>query len=174
MEEDRIRWMSEVKNPEFIAQYRFVRSKRWCEYWADKNKMMYLLVRLIYEHYKVRYNTDIPARCKIGGGFKIRHLGGIVFNPGVEVGRNVDCLNGVLLGQIDCGAKAGTPVLGDNVFLGTNSGVVGNIKIWNYVLIAPGAYVNFDVPDHSIVIGNPGKIIAKDNATEGYITSPIN
>lgn len=31
---------------------------------------MYLLIRMIYEHYKVKYNTDIPARCKIGGGSK--------------------------------------------------------------------------------------------------------
>ena len=106
------------------------------------------------------------------GEFKIRHLGGIVFNPGVELGKNVDCLNGVLLGQIDCGAKAGVPVIGDNVFLGTNSMIVGRIQIGNDVLIAPGAYVNFDVPDHSIVIGNPGKIIAKENATKGYIASP--
>lgn len=121
----------------------------------------------------MKYNTDIPARCKIGGGFKIRHLGGIVFNPGVEIGKNVDCLNGVLLGQIDFGAKAGGPRIGDNVFLGTNSIVVGKIKIGNDVLIAPGAYVNFDVPDHSIVIGNPGRIIAKENAARGYIASPI-
>lgn len=78
-----------------------------------------------------------------------------------------------MLGQIDFGAKAGVPRIGDNVFLGTNSIVVGKIKIGNDVLIAPGAYVNFDVPDHSIVIGNPGKIIAKENATRGYIASPV-
>ena len=173
MKEYRIRWLDEMSHPEFIAQYRFVQAKRWCEYWADKSKLLYLLFRMRYERYKVKYNTDIPARCKIGGGFKIRHLGGIVFNPGVEIGKNVDCLNGVLLGQIDCGAKAGTPKIGDNVFLGTNSIVVGKIQIGNDVLIAPGAYVNFDVPDHSIVIGNPGKIIAKVNATKGYIASPI-
>jgi serine O-acetyltransferase len=29
--------------------------------------------------------------------------------------------------------------------------------------------VNFDVPSHSIVIGNPGKIIPRENATEDYI-----
>ena len=65
------------------------------------------------------------------------------------------------------------PRIGDNVFLGTNSIVVGKIKIGNDVLIAPGAYVNFDVPDHSIVIGNPGRIIEKENAARGYIASPI-
>lgn len=172
MDLDKIRWKSEVSHPNFIAQYRFVKAKRLCEYWADKNKLLYLFARMRYEHYKVKYNTDIPARCKIGG-FKIRHLGGIVFNPGVEIGKNVDCLNGVLLGQIDFGAKAGVPRIGDNVFLRTNSIVVGKIKIGNDVLIAPGAYVNFDVPDHSIVIGNPGRIIAKENAARGYIASPI-
>lgn len=59
------------------------------------------------------------------------------------------------------------------MFLGTNSIVVGKVKVGNDVLIAPGAYVNFDVPDHSIVIGNPEKIIPKENATEGYIASPV-
>lgn len=65
---DKIRWKSEVSHPNFIAQYRFVKAKRLCEYWADKNKLLYLFARMRYEHYKVKYNTDIPARCKIGGG----------------------------------------------------------------------------------------------------------
>ena len=64
---DRTRWLSEMRHPELVAQYRFVRAKRRCEYWAEKSKIVYLCVRFIYEHYKVKYNTDIPARCKIGG-----------------------------------------------------------------------------------------------------------
>ena len=43
--------------------------------------------------------------------------------------------------------------------------IVGNITIGNNVLIAPGAYVNFDVPDGSIVIGNPGLIRRAPGAT---------
>lgn len=46
--------------------------------------------------------------------------------------------------------------------------------IGNDVLIAPGAFVNFDVPDNSIVIGNPGQIIPRDSSpTEKYIVCPI-
>lgn len=37
------------------------------------------------------------------------------------------------------------------------------------MLIAPNTFVNFDVPPHSIVIGNPAKIIARENATEGHL-----
>ena len=70
MDLDKIRWKSEVSHPNFIAQYRFVKAKRLCEYWADKNKLLYLFARMRYEHYKVKYNTDIPARCKIGGDSK--------------------------------------------------------------------------------------------------------
>ena len=51
--------------------------------------------------------------------------------------------------------------------------VVGNIHIGSDVLISPNAYVNFDVPDYSIVIGNPAKIIKKENATDSYITMRI-
>ena len=51
--------------------------------------------------------------------------------------------------------------------------IVGNIKIGNDVLVAPLTFVNFDVPDHSVVIGNPAKIIFKENATEGYINKTV-
>lgn len=47
-------------------------------------------------------------------------------------------------------------------------------RIGNNVLIAPGAFINFDVPDNSIVIGNPGQIIRKDiSPTKKYIVYPI-
>ena len=47
------------------------------------------------------------------------------------------------------------------------------IKITNVnnVLIAPHSFVNFGVPNNSLVIGNPSKIIAKENPTEGYINN---
>ena len=92
-----------------------------------------------------------------------------MINPGVIIGNNVDILNGVLLGQIDRGKKKGTPKIGNNVFIGTNAIVVGKVRIADDVVIAPGAYVNFDVPQHSIVIGNPGKIIPTENATIGQL-----
>lgn len=58
--------------------------------------------------------------------------------------------------------------------MGTNAIVIGNIKIEDNVLIAPGAFINFDVPKNSIVIGNPGKIIHRDSSpTAKYIVYSI-
>ena len=40
-------------------------------------------------------------------------------------------------------------------------------------MIAPLTFVNFDVPPHSVVVGNPAKIIHKENATEKYIENRV-
>lgn len=65
-------------------------------------------------------------------------------------------------------------MIGDNVMMCRNSIIIGGVNIGNNVLIAPGAFVNFDVPDNSIVIGNPGKIIERDSSpTDKYIVYPI-
>lgn len=69
--------------------------------------------------------------------------------------------------------KRGGSQIGNCVWIGPNAVIVGKIKIGNNVLIAANSYVNFDVPDNSIVIGNPGKIIHRENATEGYICQKV-
>ena len=50
---------------------------------------------------------------------------------------------------------------------------VGNIHIGDDVFIAPNSFVTTDIPSHSLVIGNPIKIIQRDNATEGYLENTI-
>ena len=68
---------------------------------------------------------------------------------------------------------AGDVEIGDDCWIGTNAVIVGNVKIGSDVLIAPLTYVNFDVPDHSIVVGNPGRIIPRENATKDYICNRV-
>lgn len=64
--------------------------------------------------------------------------------------------------------RCGTPQIGDRVWIGINTTIVGNIRIGNDVLIAPNSYVNQDIPDHSVVFGNPCVIKHRDWATGGY------
>ena len=63
--------------------------------------------------------------------------------------------------------------IGNDVWIGPNAVIVGNIKIGNNVLIAPNAYVNKDVPDNSIALGNPAQVFSKEDATEGYINNKV-
>ena len=120
-----------------------------------------------------RTGIQIPLGTTIEEGFRIVHFGNIVINPNVVIGKNFNISQGCLIGNSQ-GKHGGTPVIGDNVYMGANSIIVGGVCIGNDVLIAPGAFVNFDVPDNSIVIGNPGRIIErKTSPTEKYIVYPI-
>ena len=71
------------------------------------------------------------------------------------------------------GKRRGAPTIGDKVYTGINSTIVGKVNIGNDVLIAPNTFVNCDVPSHSIVLGNPCKIIHRDNATEDFINFKV-
>lgn len=163
---DKMRWGKVT-----LHNYRsinFVKVKRKCERWKN-NKFIYSVLWLIYKHLEIKYACDIPVQVKIGRGFRIEHLNGIVINSGSEIGEMCTMLNGVLLGNERRGKRVGTPHLGNNIYIGSYAKIVGNVTIGDDVLIAPGAFVNFDVPSHSVVFGNPGVIKHKDNATEGYL-----
>ena len=116
---------------------------------------------------------QIPASTCIGEGFYIGHSGRVVINPEAVLGKNINIATGVTIGYENRGKRKGAPVISDNCWIGTNSVVVGNVTIGEDVLIAPLTFVNFDVPPHSIVIGNPARIIHKENATEGYVCNRI-
>lgn len=118
--------------------------------------------------FSFEYNTSI------GDGLIIGHWGKIVINGQVKFGNQMFITHGVTIGRDIRGKRAGVPTFGDRVCIRTNSTVVGKINIGNDVLIAPNTFVNFDVPNHSIVIGNPAKIIHRDNATEGHIPEVSN
>ena len=66
------------------------------------------------------------------------------------------------------GKRKGTPVLGDRVYVGAGAVIAGGIQIGNDVLVAPNAFVNFDVPDGSVVLGNPAKVVSQ-GGVDGYI-----
>jgi serine O-acetyltransferase len=111
---------------------------------------------------------QIPEITKIDKGFRIVHFGHIVVNPSSIIGKNFNISHGVTLGHSE-GKQKGSPIIGNNVSIQTNAVVVGNVTIGNDVLIAPNSFVNFDVPNGALVIGNPAKIIEKEKASSKYI-----
>lgn len=144
-------------------------------YWFRKvQKSPNFISKAIYYSIRNRHGNEIPFRVQIGEGLYLGHLGPRYINSEVIIGKNCNINQNVTIGQENRGKRKGAPTIGDNVWFGANSVVVGKITIGDDVLIAPGAYVNFDVPSHSIVLGNPGKIISKENATESYINNICN
>lgn len=116
-----------------------------------------------------KFGLEISVGAEIGEGLYLGHPYQITVAGGVQIGKNVNLHKGCTIGRENRGKRSGVPTIGDRVFVGIGSVIVGNITIGDDVLIAPNSYVNFDVPPHSIVIGNPAVIHHRDAATEGYV-----
>lgn len=150
---------------QFIAGYRI----RYV-YWLRKaERKPSIICRLMLRGYARKYGLEISPNARIGAGLYRGHPYGITVADGVRLGDNVNLHKGCTIGRENRGRREGVPVIGSRVSVGINATVVGNIHIGDDVMIAPGAFVNFDVPSHCVVLGNPGVIHPKENATQGYV-----
>jgi serine O-acetyltransferase len=138
-----------------------------------KNKISRTIYRWKLKRIQEKTLIQIPYTAKIGEGFYIGHFGRVIINGDAIIGKNVNIATGVTIGQESRGKRQGVPTISDNVWIGTNAVIVGKITIGTDVLIAPNSFVNFDVPDHSIVVGNPARIISRMDATAGYVCNKV-
>lgn len=129
--------------------------------------------RLMLKFTEFFFCVEIGAKCKIGPGLYIAHPFNITINGNAQIGRNCNIHKGLTIGQENRGKRKGCPTIGNCVWIGVNSTIVGGITIGDDVLIAPNSYVNTDIPSHSVVYGNPCVIVPRTNATEGYINNKV-
>ena len=59
---------------------------------------------------------------------------------------------------INC-TKIGKVKIGDRVFIGVSSVILPGITIGNDVIIGAGSVVTRDIPDRSVAVGNPARVI---------------
>lgn len=160
----------------FIKDFLFQHRIRCIVYLRYAQTSQNRFVRLFcnYKLYKIsrRYGLEIRSETSIGAGFCMQHPYNITVSTFATIGRNCTLLKGATVG-VSQGKHPGAPIIGDSVYVGINSTIIGGIHIGDDVLIAPNTLVNCDVPSHSIVIGSPCRIISRDEATKEYIRNKI-
>jgi serine O-acetyltransferase len=157
------------KNLLLSPGFRFTFLLRKASYYKNRGLgVKHLIYRLLLAKYQYKYGFQISSATQIGRGLYLGHFGTVVVSSKAVIGENVNLSPGVTIGVTRRGKNEGAPVIGNKVWVGANAIIVGKIKIGDNVMIAPGAYVNFDVPDNAVVMGNPGKIVSY-KGTEGYI-----
>ena len=89
----------------------------------------------------------------------------------VSMGDNVTLASGCALLTHDGSTKkilgysrVGRIDIGSNVFIGAASIVLPNVRIGNNVIVGAGSIVTKDIPDNSVVVGNPAKVIGTYDA----------
>lgn len=106
--------------------------------------------------------SDIFLVCDdiIGGGLYISHGYGTTIYAR-SIGENLHVYQGVTIGK----SNGYAPQIGNNVTIYSGAKVVGNIRIGNNVVIGANAVVIRDVPDNSLAVGVPARIILKSAGT---------
>lgn len=161
--------LSDVKRNNGSYSHKLLKYLRRCQ--TTTNKLLLIYYRWRFMLVKNKRGIEIYGLSNIGPGLYLGHCYNITINSDAIIGKNCNIHKGVTIGQENRGKRKGSPTLGDCVWIGINSTIVGKINIGNDVLIAPNSYVNCDVPSHSIVFGNPCQIRPCKNATEGYINN---
>ncbi|MFC5271569.1 serine acetyltransferase [Adhaeribacter terreus] len=175
---DLFRYIGKDDNLSFYKAYFTIPGFKFSYYlrkssYYNKHSLKGVIFRCLLLKYQFKYGFQITPNTQIGKGFYIGHFGNIIINSKAQIGKNVNISPGVVIGMANRGKLKGYPKLGNQIWIGANAIIIGNITIGNNVLIAPGSYINFNVPDNSIVLGNPGKIIPKESPTSDYINNIV-
>ena len=142
---------------------------RYMYWWRKANRKYNIFYKLILYRYSRKYGLEISTAAHIGEGLYLGHPYNITVGGDVTLGKNVNLHKGCTIGRENRGKRVGVPTIGNNVYVGINAVIVGNIVIGDDVMIAPNTFINFDVPSNSVVIGNPGVIHEKIDATNSYV-----
>jgi serine O-acetyltransferase len=104
-----------------------------------------------------KVNVQLSPKVSIGYGLYIPH-GNIVVNARTSIGNNCSLLQFVSIGAINNSVAA---CIGDNVYIGPNTNLVGAITIGNNAVIGAGSVVVKDVDENMVMVGCPAKGIKK-------------
>ena len=138
---------------------------RIVQYFDQGNRYIGLigLPTKIFYNFIVKWvmGVELKPQTVIGPGLAIYHGQGLVVHKKTVIGDNVTLRNNTTIGNkgVGYGKGDGCPQIGDNVEVGANTVIIGDIKIGKNAIIGAGSVVIKDVGENVIVAGNPAKRI---------------
>jgi sugar O-acyltransferase (sialic acid O-acetyltransferase NeuD family) len=122
----------------------------------------------------VHPRSTLASHVCIGEGTVV--MAGSIINCDVNVGRHCiintgavvehDCVLGDFVHISPNVSLAGGVIVGEGSHVGIGTSVIQGIKIGKWATIGAGSVIIKDVPDYSVVVGNPGKIIKYNKENE--------
>ena len=125
-----------------------------------------------YIDYFNKHNSYIGINTKFKNIPYFPHgISGIFISDGAYIGKDAIIFQGVTIGSntlLDS-KKNGSPIIGDNVYIGAGAKIIGNVKVGNNVRIGANAIVVEDVPDNSVVVLDKPRVIYKKKMDNRFI-----
>jgi serine O-acetyltransferase len=135
----------------------------------------FTLGRVVSQFSRTLTGIEIHPGARIGRRFFIDHGMGVVIGETSEIGDDVLLYQGVTLGGTGKDTGKRHPTIGNGVVIGTGAKILGNIRIGDHAKVGAGSVVVRPVPDHSTVVGVPGRVVGgaeTDPLEHGMLPDP--
>jgi putative colanic acid biosynthesis acetyltransferase WcaB len=105
--------------------------------------------------------VELPWDTQVGPNLKLHHGVALVVNHKAVIGANCILRHATTIGnkKLSDGTDSGSPTIGDNVDIGSNSVILGAISVGDRAVIGAGCVVVKSVPPGAVVVGNPAQVI---------------
>jgi serine O-acetyltransferase len=127
----------------------------------------HLTARALSQFARFLTGVEIHPAADLGHRLVIDHGMGVVVGETSEVGDDVHMFHGVTLGGNDPRRVKRHPTVGDEVTIGANATLVGDITVGDGATVGAGAVVVDDVPAGATVAGNPARRVDQDGDADG-------
>ena len=125
----------------------------------------YFLARWISQRAVRKTGIEIHPGAQIGRGLFIDHGNGVIIGETTIIGDNVTLYQVVTLGGTGKEHGKRHPTLGNNVMVSAGAKVLGSFTIGDNSKIGAGSVVLSEVPPNCTVVGVPGRVVKRDNAS---------
>lgn len=140
----------------------YVKNLRYAEYHSNNWGLHHKILRLffLYKLRRLGYKTgfQIPINV-VGPGLNLPHYGCIIINDKSCIGRNTTLYSGVCIGWKKRGLPC--PCIGDNVFIGTGTNIIGDVHIGDNVTIGQNCVIVKDIESGLTVVAQQPRILNK-------------
>ncbi len=128
-----------------------------------------LVLALMWQKWiEITTGISIPYSVNIGESFYIGHFGNVIINSNAIIGDNCNISQGVTIGINGKGDNRGVPIIGNNVYIGSNAVLAGKIKVGDNVVVGANSFLIHNVEDNTTVLGVPAEKVS-DSSSSGYI-----
>lgn len=139
-----------------------------------------ILAFALFKASEIVTGISLPPKAKIAGGFYVGHFGYTLVHPDAIIGEGCSLGPGVLVGAFPgAGRPGGGATLGDGVYVGSGSKIIGPVTIGSGAKIGANSVVLKDVPEGATVVGIPARIVQSrragnngDRSTDPAVTTP--
>jgi serine O-acetyltransferase len=126
--------------------------------WSAETLVLRILIALARRSIAILTKCDVAELVDVGQGVYLSDRGFLILGP-ERIG------GGTLIHErVTIGVRAGDPgrpVIGENVWIGPDCIIYGNVSVGNGATVLPGSVVSMNVPAGAVISGNPATIVRR-------------